>query len=296
MYCTRLTKAPLFLLPLSYARGFDWLKRNVCHNSTLSFPRSLHNWLRDFHLQPGVVRPQSGSDHESFRVLQADVQGVVSAAHRESLRSSVGDFLGDHSAQYRAVRLDYDRPVASDGYVDTVLALLCPQCRRFLWPVSFRVRLFLLSPAPKQRGPLDLWLSHRWSTQSFAPEEMTPLWTFPTYPFLLVGPLASVLCSSIDPTRTLDIAIGGSIFQGVGFMISFMIDGVLIYRLMTQKLPQQALRPSMFISVGPVGFTATSILGISDQLQSILPSHITKQGGTLLLSLIGRWIGILLWG
>lgn len=128
---------------------------------------------------------------------------------------------------------------------------------------------------------------------------MTPLWTFPIYPFLLVGPQTVVLTSSISPARRLDVALGGLIFQGIGFMISFMIYGILIYRLMTRKLPRPGLRPSMFISVGPVGFTATSILGISDQLRHILPSHLSNPSEAttvLTLTLLCKGIGILLWG
>jgi len=137
------------------------------------------------------------------------------------------------------------------------------------------------------------------ANQAFAPDEMTPLWIFPIYPFLLVGPQAAVFCSSIDPARTLDVAIAGSIFQGLGFMISFMIDGILIYRFMTQKLPRQGQRPSLFISVGPAGFTATSILILSDELQRILTGHLPKQSeasATLVVALIGKWIGVILWG
>ncbi len=45
-----------------------------------------------------------------------------------------------------------------------------------------------------------------------------------------------------------------------GFMVSMMIYLAFIYRLMTQKLPQESTRPGMVVSVGPSGFTVTGVL------------------------------------
>ncbi|TEY74218.1 hypothetical protein BOTCAL_0075g00200 [Botryotinia calthae] len=76
-----------------------------------------------------------------------------------------------------------------------------------------------------------------WSTQSFAIEEMTPIWLFPAYPLLLLGPLATVF----------QVIIGGVTIQGIGFILSLTIYSTFIYRLMTLKLPSEDLRPGMFV-------------------------------------------------
>lgn len=48
---------------------------------------------------------------------------------------------------------------------------------------------------------------------------MTPVWIFPAYPLLVIGPHASVLASKLEGTEALDIIIGGFVFQGIGFMV-----------------------------------------------------------------------------
>src|SRR5579871_1963780 len=97
-----------------------------------------------------------------------------------------------------------------------------------------------------------------WSTQTFTISKMTPVWIFPAYPLLIVGPhagnLAKKLAEMGRPTAALDVIMGGFTVQGIGFMVSAMIYAAFLYRLMTQKLPVEPLRPGMFISVGPSGF------------------------------------------
>ncbi|KAH9826829.1 Voltage-dependent anion channel, partial [Teratosphaeria destructans] len=101
-----------------------------------------------------------------------------------------------------------------------------------------------------------------WSTQTFTIAQMTPVWIFPAYPLLVVGPHASVLAAKLHGARSLDIIVGGFVFQGIGFLVSLLIYAAFIYRLMTQKLPQESLRPGMFISVGPSGFTIAAVMGM----------------------------------
>ncbi|KAK4999393.1 hypothetical protein LTR16_009460, partial [Cryomyces antarcticus] len=49
----------------------------------------------------------------------------------------------------------------------------------------------------------------RWPTQTFTISQMTPVWIFPAYPFLIVGPHAGQIASAISGTRALDMIIGG---------------------------------------------------------------------------------------
>jgi len=87
---------------------------------------------------------------------------------------------------------------------------------------------------------------------------MTPVWIFPAYPLLVIGPHAGTLANKLNGLQCLDIIIGGFVFQGIGFMVScsvssisqhtvvdvsqvsFMIYAAFIYRLMTQKLPKES--------------------------------------------------------
>lgn len=80
---------------------------------------------------------------------------------------------------------------------------------------------------------------------------MTPIWIFPAYPLLLAAPFASNLIDSVptvdDAQRINAVALtfGAIVLQGTGFLLSIMICGAFIYRLMTQKLPQEPLRPGI---------------------------------------------------
>lgn len=139
-----------------------------------------------------------------------------------------------------------------------------------------------------------------WSTQTFTIAQMTPVWIFPAYPLLVIGPHAGVLASKTSGDDALDIIIGGFVFQGIGFLVSLMIYAAFIYRLMTQKLPQESLRPGMFISIGPSGFTIAGVVSMGQQLPRVVPKDFMGPGlGELTgrVSLImANWMGLWLWG
>ena len=139
-----------------------------------------------------------------------------------------------------------------------------------------------------------------WSTQTFTIHQMTPVWIFPAYPLLIIGPHAGILASKLHGIAALDIIIGGFVFQGIGFMVSLMIYAAFIYRLMTQKLPQESLRPGMFISIGPSGFTIAGVITMGQQMPRVVPPNFMGPGmGELAgkVSLIAaNWMGMWLWG
>ena len=94
---------------------------------------------------------------------------------------------------------------------------------------------------------------------------MTPVWVFPAYPLLMSAPFGANLISAaynageIGSINTIAIAMAAITVQGTGFLIGFMVCAAFLYRLMTQKLPRDAQRPGVFISIGPSAFTAAGI-------------------------------------
>ena len=126
---------------------------------------------------------------------------------------------------------------------------------------------------------------------------MTPIWIFPAYPLLITGPFASVLAPKLPAIEALQVIVGGVIFQGIGFMVSLMIYAAFIYRLMTQKLPQESLRPGMFISVGPSGFTISGIVGMGQQLPKVVPKDFMGDGELAgkVSMVLANWVGLWLW-
>lgn len=127
---------------------------------------------------------------------------------------------------------------------------------------------------------------------------MTPVWIFPAYPLLVIGPHAGILSKNVGGNRALDIIIGGFTFQSIGFMVSLMVYSAFLYRLMTQKLPKESLRPGMFISVGPSGFTTAGVINMARNLPAVIPSDFMSVGeiaGTITI-VLANWVGIWLWG
>lgn len=130
---------------------------------------------------------------------------------------------------------------------------------------------------------------------------MTPVWIFPAYPLLIIGPHASQLARHIAPTssiKALQVIVGGWVFQGIGFMVSLMIYASFIYRLMTQKLPRESLRPGMFISVGPSGFTIAGVVNMGQILPSVVPDDFMGNGymAGQVSKICATWMGLWLWG
>lgn len=127
---------------------------------------------------------------------------------------------------------------------------------------------------------------------------MTPVWIFPAYPLLLVGPFAGNLAHEQSGDRALEIIVGGVIVQGIGFMVSFMIYAAYLSRLMTQKLPAESTRPGMFISVGPSGFTIFGLIKMGAAMPGTIGPLFMGNGPLTaqVTQIIANWVGIWLWG
>ncbi|CAK1360111.1 unnamed protein product [Cercospora beticola] len=143
-----------------------------------------------------------------------------------------------------------------------------------------------------------------WSTQTFTVAQMTPVWIFPCYPLLVIGPHAAGLAEHLSemsrPEWAVNVIVGGFVFQGIGFLLSLMIYAAFIYRLMTQKLPAENLRPGMFVSVGPSGFTISGVVGMGDILPRVVDQDFLLPGHGELAGQVSKiasvWFGLWLWG
>lgn len=68
---------------------------------------------------------------------------------------------------------------------------------------------------------------------------------------------------------------------------------------MTQKLPQESLRPGMFISVGPSGFTISGLIGMGQSIGKVVSPDFMDGNGELagaVSMIMANWVGIWLWG
>lgn len=127
---------------------------------------------------------------------------------------------------------------------------------------------------------------------------MTPIWIFPAYPMLIIGPHAGILSAKLDQARSLRIIIGGTTIQGVGFLVSMMVYSAFIYRLMTQKLPKENSRPGMFVSVGPSGFTVAGIVTMAANAKRSFPADFMGNGALAadVLRVVVDFAALWLWG
>ncbi|KAL6229304.1 hypothetical protein BDW75DRAFT_105704 [Aspergillus navahoensis] len=137
-----------------------------------------------------------------------------------------------------------------------------------------------------------------WSTQTFTIAQMTPIWIFPAYPMLIIGPHAGLLSAKLEPSQALPIIIGGTTIQGVGFLVSLMVYSAFIYRLMSQKLPRENIRPGMFVSVGPSAFTVAGLVNMAAQANSVLPDDFMGDGALAanVLKIVVNFASLWLWG
>ncbi|KAF2760933.1 hypothetical protein EJ05DRAFT_508162 [Pseudovirgaria hyperparasitica] len=165
------------------------------------------------------------------------------------------------------------------------------------WLTDTMIVLYWVYCAAAILGSSGIYLI-MWSTQTFTISQMTPVWIFPAYPLLIVGPHASNLASKTSPSAALEIIIGGVVLQGIGFMVSLMIYSAFLYRLMTQKLPKESLRPGMFISVGPSGFTISGIVGMGQLVPQVVGADFMGDGvlAGQVTKIVANWAGLWLWG
>ncbi|KAK5070274.1 hypothetical protein LTS08_007949 [Lithohypha guttulata] len=142
-----------------------------------------------------------------------------------------------------------------------------------------------------------------WSSLTFTIAQMTPIWIFPAYPLLIIGPHAANLATKLQsPSRTLEVIVGGFTVQGIGFLVSLTIYAAFVYRLMTQKLPADPSRPGMFVSVGPAAFTCSGTIGMAANLAKAIATNqdVFMEMPAILaaqvLRLVGNWMCLWLWG
>lgn len=84
-------------------------------------------------------------------------------------------------------------------------------------------------------------------------QDAMPAWILPAYPFLVLGPLAAKLAASQPVSSAVPMIMAGLLFNGLGWMIAFLMYGLYVARLVAHELPAPPKRPGMFVAVGPAG-------------------------------------------
>jgi C4-dicarboxylate transporter/malic acid transport protein len=99
-----------------------------------------------------------------------------------------------------------------------------------------------------------------------------PAWVMPVYSFLVIGPLAAVICQTQDEYHRLPIWVSAVMFQGLGWTVAVFMYTIYFLRLMSSELPDPSTRPGMFIGVGPVGYTSAALVSLGNQAPNVIPA------------------------
>ncbi|KAH8728647.1 voltage-dependent anion channel [Phaeosphaeriaceae sp. PMI808] len=103
--------------------------------------------------------------------------------------------------------------------------------------------------------------------------DAVPAWIFPIYPMLVVAPLAGTILPSQPDSASWKIFIAGVLLQGLAWLVSFLMYGLYMQRLMTSTLPSANVRPGMYVSVGPTGYTAAGLFSLAAQAPRLIPPN-----------------------
>lgn len=124
---------------------------------------------------------------------------------------------------------------------------------------------------------------------------MTPTWLLPIFPCMLVGTLASTIAPLQEPSRAMTVCVAGITAQGLGWTVACLIYPLYLVRLMHYGLPAPGMRPSMFMAVGPPGFTALATIGIAQALPPEAAYFVQHPNTRETLQTVATWLSIWIW-
>lgn len=136
---------------------------------------------------------------------------------------------------------------------------------------------------------------HLFNAKKLTIQSMTPGWILPMFPVMLAGTLATLIAPTQPTGQREPIIIAGLTFQGLGWMVSFMVYAMYLHRLIEFGLPSPDLRPGMFIAVGPPSFTGLALIGLSQALPPDSGYFQARPGMILVLQTLADFTAIFLW-
>lgn len=124
---------------------------------------------------------------------------------------------------------------------------------------------------------------------------MTPAWVLPVFPPMLTGVVAANFVAFVPESRALPMIVAGVSAEAMGFMVSTFVYPLYIGRLMQGGLPAPAMRPAMFIAVGPPGFMTVALVGMARSLPAHHAYFERHPLAPEVLRIMALWVGIWLW-
>lgn len=125
---------------------------------------------------------------------------------------------------------------------------------------------------------------------------MTPAWDLHIFPFMLSGTLATIGASYQPPAQAVPMIIAGLTAQGLGMLVSMMMYGLYLHRMIQFGLPAPRSRPGLFIAVGPPGFTALALIGLAKAFPAQYKEYFGASDVTAqVLSVVATMTGVFIW-
>ncbi|KAF4470152.1 C4-dicarboxylate transport mae1 [Fusarium albosuccineum] len=124
---------------------------------------------------------------------------------------------------------------------------------------------------------------------------MTPAWILPVFPAMLTGTLASSIMPSQSPEHRMPILVAGVTYQGLGWIVASLVYPLYLGRLMQDGLPAPAMRPGMFIAVGPAGYTSVALIGMASSIPEGHGYFATYPMAPQVLQIMALWVSIFIW-
>ena len=126
-------------------------------------------------------------------------------------------------------------------------------------------------------------------------QSMTPAWILPVFPIMLSATIATLISPALSPSRRMPVIVAGVGFQGLGWMIAFLMYAGYTHRLMAYGLPAPNLRPGMFIPVGPPSFTGLVLIGLARALPADYGYFASRPVGVEVVRTMADFTAIFLW-
>jgi len=202
----------------------------------------------------------------------------------------------------RALKLSLTHPTESLFFPCAFLSLATiisnsaaygiPSCGPWL-PVALRVLFWLYTAIVTIAGIAQF--SILFAGARLPIPSMTPAWVLPIFPAMLTGTLAAAIAPSQPPDQRMPMLAAGVTYQGLGFSVALLVFPLYLGRLMQDGLPAPAMRPAMFIAVGPAGFTALALIGMARAVPEGYGYFIVYPLAPQVLRIIATWVGVWIW-
>ena len=112
---------------------------------------------------------------------------------------------------------------------------------------------------------------------------------------MLSATITTLISPALSPSRRMPVIVAGVGFQGLGWMIAFLMYAAYTQRLMAYGLPAPNLRPGMFIPVGPPSFTGLVLIGLAKSLPADYGYFASRPVRVEVVRTMADFIAIFLW-